>query len=251
MVTPVAVATVWLTALSSVTSHHIAESLAESLIQQASSRTISEVTSFLAEAVRVSDLYALRVDTGRLNVGQLDAWRPFIIEDLRTTPQIASICLGTSRGTATWALDRRGRIDVGSVSADKGNLAVELAVEDDNRVGTQPLRTYQYDPRLRPWYTTAMESDGPTWTPIYLWFDEHPSANELTTGTGYVRSFATGGKPGAVLVVDVSLQRLTKYLERLPLSAKGRITIIDDQNRMVASSSGDVLGPKRRAPDGR
>src|SRR5262249_39561679 len=107
VIVPVLVVSAALAALSTVTSRRVAEELGSSIVNEAGDRVAAEVRNYLSSAVRISDLYARRVSDGVLSTADLRAWERPMLDDLLTTPDVASICFGNERGQATWLL--RGR----------------------------------------------------------------------------------------------------------------------------------------------
>ncbi len=237
---PLIVVALLLVTLSSITSHRIAEDLAHALVDGASERTGAEIRTYLQQAMRVSDLYARRVADGSLPDKGLTAWEPTMLQDLSTSPGVASICFGNPAGDATWLLKGPGRLEVGRVVGGKNDEAVESAVNDAGEIQEPPLIVHHYDPRERPWWVAAMKADGPIWTPVYFWFGLKGVAT--STGTGYTRPIrAADGSLKGVLVVDVSLSSLSDFLDRLSISEHGSVFIVDDSDLVVAASEGRVV----------
>jgi sigma-B regulation protein RsbU (phosphoserine phosphatase) len=236
---PMTIGAAALVTLSIVTSRRVAEDLGRDLVDAATGAVQREVRDYLGEAVRVSDLYTRRVEQGVLGAADLRAWEQFMLDDLLTTPDVASICFGNERGEATWLLRAHGRLEVGRVIQGRNDEAIEFEMLPDGSTRPDPLRVYTYDPRQRPWYAAAIESRSPTWTPVYFWFGDQGADTE--TGAGYTRLVeSSGGHPSGVLVVDVTLGSLSAFLATLPLAQAGVVFVIDDNGLLVASSEGAV-----------
>src|SRR5262249_11002227 len=163
------------------------------------------------------------------------AWEPTMLDDLLTTPDVASICFGNAAGDSTWLLRHAGRLEAGRADGPRDSFTQEFVV--DAATGAldldHPIRTYQYDPRQRPWYAAALQSEAPVWTPIYFWFGD--TGADLETGTGYARSINDEDTRTVrgVLVIDVTLGALSGFLKRLPLAQQGSIFITDETNHLV------------------
>src|SRR5688572_11491700 len=243
-VLPVAAVSAALVALSSDTGRRIAEDMADTLAQSATEQVRSDVATFLGRAIEVSDRYALRVREGRLPVAGADlsqSWRQQMFDDLTTTPAVASICFGNAAGDSTWLLrGQQAPLELGHSDGSRDCAAIEFAVDPNSGgVATTPIREYQYDPRKRPWYATAIRSGVPQWTPIYFWFGE--SGADRTTGSGYTRVvYDAAGKPLGVLVIDVTLESLSATLRGLPIVERGFAFIVDERGLLVAASRGPV-----------
>ena len=243
VVIPIAVASGLLVWLSASTSRRVAEDLGRSLVESATDRAAAEVRAFLAEAVRVSDLYARRIDDGLLPISDMGQWERAMLDDLVTSPRVASICFGNAEGDATWLLRGDGRMELGRVSGGRNDEAEEYEISPRGEVGKELLRKlYRFDPRERPWYPAALASESPVWTPVYFWFGQQGGA--ASTGTGYTRALRREGEVVGVLVIDVSLGGLSDYLKSLPLAERGHVFIVDDADMLVAASEGAVTTPE-------
>src|SRR5262249_36667614 len=160
--------------------------------------------------VRVSDLYTRRIATGKLPTSNLASWEPVMFDDLATNPNVAAICFGNSNGDATYLQRAHGRIELGIADGSRDCAAIEWPANLTGQVSREhPIRSYRYDPRVRPYYTTAVRNRSPAWTDVYFWFGDVGSASE--TGTGYTRPiYAAGGeaKVIGVLTIDVTLSAI-------------------------------------------
>ncbi len=67
---------------------------------------------------------------------------------------------------------------------------------------------------------------------------------QRTPSTGYARIIRDAhGRVAGVLVVDVTLHKLSNFLRESPVPAPGRVFIMDDQGLLVAASNGSVVSP--------
>lgn len=246
---PILFGCVALILLSSLTSRRISEDLALQVLSSACDNVAIEVRRQLDEAMRVSDRYARRVDDGVLPTDErlFDAWQRIMLDDLQTTPAVASICYGTSDDRAIWLL-RQGtdgeRIQLGLVSGPGEHDASEFTWEDP-RVGSpapELTRTTQFIATKRPWYVQAAAREDASWTPVYFWFGLQ--ADEAQTGIGYTRAIRdNAGVVDGALVIDVTLGGLSQFLRTTDLASRGEVYIVDDQRLLVAASKGQVVSP--------
>ncbi len=236
-----------LVTLSTIASRRIAEDLAHDIVATATSRVRGRVSDYLSAAVRTSDLYVRRMASGSLPTGTLAGWAGAMFDDLKTSPDVASICFANTAGDTVWLLRGPGRLELGRADGAHGGAAVEYAVDDSGKPRGSPLRVYTYDPKARPWYKVAIEhaDSGPRWTPIYFWFQD--KGEDSAIGSGYTRVVRNGeGKVVGVLVIDVSLGALSSFVQSAAAEAagggigEGGVFIADDEGFMVASSRGSV-----------
>ncbi len=244
---PIIVACAALILLSSLTSRRISEDLAEQVLSSSLDNVSTEVGRQLDEAMRVSDRYARRIESGTLPPTNLtaDIWQRELSDDLLTTPAIASICYGTADNRAIWLLrlgsDGRGgeRLQLGRVTGPDPLEASEFTW--DPRAGSPELtRTTQFIATKRPWYVQAAARTDASWTPVYFWFGQQ--SDEAQTGVGYTRCIRdNAGVINGVLVIDVTLGGLSQFLRATDLAQRGEVYIIDDQDLLVAASKGRVV----------
>ena len=243
VVLPIAILAAALVTISILTSRTVAEQLGEQLIHDATGSVAAEARRYLDDAVRVSDLYKRRIETAKLSPTDLATWEQVMFDDLKTNPNVASICFGNPRGDAVYLQRAHGRIEYGIADGARDCAAIEWVVSPTGQVQRdQVTRQYKYDPRARPWYRTALRNNGPSWTDVYFWFGEVGS--EADTGTGYTRAIRDGDEILGVLTVDVTLSALSNFLRDQPFHATGSIFIIDDKGFLVAASRGRVNSPE-------
>jgi sigma-B regulation protein RsbU (phosphoserine phosphatase) len=244
VVIPILVVSLVLAGLSWFASARISEDLGQRVMADAARSSATEVRDYLAAAVRLSDRYARKIESGALPELPTLAWERPMLDDLLTTPSVASICYGDADGNATWLLRAPGRLEVGRAERGRENGAIEF-VMDSAKAATvgQPLRVYTYEPRSRPWWALAVQSNSPRWTPVYAWFAGNSA--DTTIGTGYTRPIhRPDGRLRGVLVIDATLGALNDFLRRLDIAEQGRVFIVDGQGRLVAASHGKVTDDK-------
>lgn len=87
---------------------------------------------------------------------------------------------------------------------------------------------FGFDPRRRPWYLMASDARAPIWTPLYR------SAKDVSYDMTLAVALRGGDdRPAAVLGVDIRLDDLVDFVNRLDVSANGIA--------FVAKSNGELL----------
>lgn len=243
VVVPIATVAIALLVIAAITSSNISEQLGEELVGDATERVSSDVRNYIGQAARLSNLYARRLETGKLSATDLKSWEQIMFDDLVTNPNVAAICFGNLTGDATYLQRAHGRLEVGIADGAKDCAAIEWPAHEDGRVEHDtPIREYRYDPRTRPWYTAVAHRSTPTWTPVYFWFGD--AGGEMETGTGYTRPIIVDGNRIGVLTIDVTLGAVSDFLRRQPFASRGAIFIVDDLGMLVAASEGPVTSPQ-------
>jgi sigma-B regulation protein RsbU (phosphoserine phosphatase) len=247
VVVPIVVVAAALIAIATVTSRSIAEELGRELVSSATDRVIFDVKNYLGSAMRVSDLYVRRVTSGALPADNLGDWERNLFEDLAANPDVASICFANPRGDCSWLLHAYSGLELGMVNGHARDRAVEYPAKLDGTVDRQ--RTirgfYLYDATARPWYQAALKQPGPVWTPIYRWFQSDRPQDADVMGSGYTRAiYDSDNNLLGILVIDVTLGSLSKFLKELPITKAGYAFVVDEQGLLVAASDGGVSNVK-------
>jgi PAS domain S-box-containing protein len=91
----------------------------------------------------------------------------------------------------------------------------------------------EYDPRQRPWYQAAKQAGKPTWSPIYPFF----SRKNTSLGISSVMPiFESTDKLLGVLCINVTLTRITEFIENLRISPHGQSFVLERSGDLVVSS---------------
>jgi hypothetical protein len=91
-----------------------------------------------------------------------------------------------------------------------------------------------YDPRLRPWYTSAVEANKPIWSAVYV---DNRTGELVASRTKPL--FDSTGKIEGVAATDVSLKRLSEFVRALAVSKNGVAFVAEHNGDLIASSSDD------------
>ncbi|MGC5699720.1 methyl-accepting chemotaxis protein [Pseudomonas sp. NFXW11] len=91
------------------------------------------------------------------------------------------------------------------------------------------LKLANYDPRVRPWYKTALANPGKTLrTDAYYW------ASDDAVLVSTVRSLGNQlGPQGGVVAVDVSLKQLTEIVKQIKLGESGYLMLMENNGTVL------------------
>lgn len=101
---------------------------------------------------------------------------------------------------------------------------------------TETLRDDKYDPRARPWYEGAKETDARYWTEPYI-FHENGKPG-ITVACPIHREDAT---LKGVVAADITLSGLSGFLKQIDIGANGISFILDASGRLVAYPEPDRM----------
>ncbi len=111
------------------------------------------------------------------------------------------------------------------------SMYVVLAPGDRDRLGG----TDNYDGRLRPWFSNAVNQSGPVWSDVYSDFSSKQPTITLAKAVYHDDRSLAG-----VLATDVTLKTLTDLLRSLSVSEHGVAFVIDGAGTMVATSGEEI-----------
>ncbi|PZV17213.1 MAG: hypothetical protein DCF22_03915 [Leptolyngbya sp.] len=89
-----------------------------------------------------------------------------------------------------------------------------------------------YDPRLRPWYQAAKQTGKPTWSPIFQYPFDSRVAVSLASPL-----YEPVGKFKGVLVSELPLEEISRFLQRLDISPSGQAFLMERSGNLVATST--------------
>jgi class 3 adenylate cyclase len=212
--------------------------LSQDLLSTLDDRIALAVSSYLDPATR-----AVAVARDVVMEGSIMARLPTIetvsASLLRETPQIAILSFADEDGN--YVMVRRGAaggIDTKVIENEPGPRRVTWIRRNANgdETGREEDPSDAFDPRTRPWFTGAAETEGVFWTGVYVFFtDQKPG---LTASTRY------RGPDGRlhVLGADITLEDLSRFLASLEIGATGRAIIMDGSGKAIATPKGsDVV----------
>jgi adenylate cyclase len=211
--------------------------LSDDLLAALDSRIALEVSAYLDPATRV-----IRIGRDMLQDGAIGDRETLAINYasivLHIVPQIENLLFADEDGN--YLMVSHGPadgIDVKLIRNTPGPRRVTWFHRDasGNLIGQEDDPADEFDPRTRPWYAGAVNTDDLFWTGAYLFFtDKKP---------GVTASIRYSGADGRRYIVgaDIALDVLSKFLAALEIGHSGKAFIIDSAGRMVASPSGSVM----------
>lgn len=99
----------------------------------------------------------------------------------------------------------------------------------------------EFDPRTRPWYQGALQSDGVFITPLYRF--------ESTGKPGVTfakRILSEAGEVVGVAGVDITMATLSKILEGIRIGDQGQVFMVDQNDHLIAYTGTRASGDRTR-----
>jgi len=205
----------------------------QDLQHEVAARAVSVVNQTLEPPHLLDGLNDGMLTSGLLDPADHDQLQGIFLRQLHSFPTVGYVQLGTEdghfvgvervddgfrvertdpelRGKSVWALDERGE-----------------------RVGDPIEDVPGYRTTERPWYRSAIDSGGPTWSPIY----QFSSREEVRLGITAVRPWVVDDVLRGVLGADIVLAQLGDQLGETRLREGGRVFLVERTGDLVAHNT--------------
>jgi diguanylate cyclase (GGDEF)-like protein len=210
---------------------------------------------YLAPAESTARLTSTLLHDSVLPVGDDQALLRYLDSQVQTSPNITGAYVGRPDGTFVLVSRDGATIEGGTrvKTITVGPVGRTSTTVQRDAKGIERARTEDpsdtYDPRQRPWYTSAEAAPGDlAWTKPYVFFASREPGVTVASA-----AHAESGALLAVVGVDVSLRDLSTFVRGVRVSPSSRAVLVDRQGTMVASGdlnqviTGDGEGGLRRA----
>lgn len=206
--------------------------LSDDLIDQVTETVIEKTTNYLAPAAVMARASAEIPAVETLSLVDNQELESYGMEILDLYPQLAGFFIGNEQGDFLFT-KRFPDTSIGTQVIDRAaNPALRTwTYRDLNGHITEVESTvdFTYDPRQRPWYEGAKNSQQPYWTDIYIFFtDQKPGITAaypvIDDRAGLV----------SVIGIDVALEELSRFLQTQKVGQNGVAFIINEKAEIVA-----------------
>jgi serine phosphatase RsbU (regulator of sigma subunit) len=220
----------------------VSRDLLDRVLDQATERVRLAVRSNLSKPRLLSRLNAELIEIGSINLDDLKGEVPSLWTELMGYPSISAILVSNAATDTVWVERRADGTQIAAIfdASSESGKCYEWLLDDAGRITGDPIGSYPYEPRERPWYKTAQSSsDGSGWTPLYTWASSGDDPNPI--GSGYA-SLVTGSDGSMIGVTDVgfTVDAISSYLSTISVSENGRLFVMDSEGYLVAGDSTDV-----------
>ncbi len=207
---------------------HAIETLAVDLIRGTTNEAEEKLRRFFTPAQRGLAVARAWGEAGLLPIEQPDEINAALMPLLREFPQITSVLVADRRGREnmllrlgdTWK-NRRTRVDLWGAKS-------QWAEWDDDGVKSVEWRELGYDPRFRPWFEGAIQTEGEVhWTSPYIFF--------TTKDPGITASVSFEAADGVTRVVgfDLMLRDISAFTSSVSAGPLAKVFVMTDDDRIV------------------
>lgn len=205
--------------------------LSDALMARATDSAVEKCKTYLQPASVLAETSARIIRDGALPLDDRARLESFGLEVLRAHAQVSMFYLGDEQGNFLMlARQTNGTLSTQVIQTQPTRTVRWLHRDDAFRVVREEiLPDDPYDPRTRPWYRGAKESQALFWTDVYVFY------------TGKVPGITCGapvtdpaGNFHGVIGVDLDLGELSRFLQTLNLGPSGVALILNESGSVVA-----------------
>ena len=208
--------------------------VAHELRDEVTTRIEERVHEFLATPHLLDEVNANLLASGALDPTDADSLARHFWEQIQAAPSVTSVYFANPRG---------GIVDAGREGPGGSLYAIltdGFAAGTFRKFSLDPLGNRQkelqtvpnFDARTRAWYTGAVATGGPTWSPIYLLFSGQDMAVSASRPVLNERGELIG-----VVSSDLFLSQVSGFLRTLKIGTSGQSFIMERSGLLVASSA--------------
>lgn len=202
------------------------------LTTRVTERINQHLKSYLETPHFMHNMTVSSIRNGNLDINDFSSLQQQFWSDIQLSDAVDYIFLGTQEGYFIGVQDYRdGRQVVKFRDRATAPKRLIYALDEDGE-RTQLLKSQDYDPRSRPWYTATLKAQQQTWSPIYISADL--GVLQITPTTPI---YDSEGTLQGVLGTNLILSQISDFLRELKISQSGQAFILERSADIVASST--------------
>ncbi|MBD2335773.1 response regulator [Calothrix sp. FACHB-156] len=182
---------------------------------------------------KINQINANAIRLGEVNLQDLAALERHLWYQIETFNTVTAVYIGSNYGEHV-AVEKgdHGGFQV-KISGNSTNHEIRIYAADKPGNHTKLLRFKpNYDPRTRPWYTSAVKSKTANWGGIYRLFATPKFVLNASLPIYDNRQNLLG-----VAAVDFSLTEISQFLRSLKIGRSGKTFIVERQTGLLVGSS--------------
>ena len=212
--------------------HNAVEEIANHLMREKSDRINQHLDSYLSTAQKTNYINWQAVNSGILNLEDFDKLGKYFWGQIKTY-DFTYINYGNIKGEFIGVGYVGKKLEIAQRYLPNLNLLYSYTPDNQgNRAFLSEIYKNQ-NPNAAPWYQKAVEIGKPIWSPIYNWAD---IPEELSISASYP-IYDSKNKLLGVLGIDLSINKISKFLQKISNDSGEKIFIIEKTGLLVASSS--------------
>ena len=208
--------------------------LATQLHTEITARIEQYINYYLEIPSLVVNINANAISNNQLDINNLRSWLPHLLKQRQLFDSLSYIYCGNERGDYL-ALQRleKGGLAYNIKDSETGGFMEDYHINEEGHSLNLHNPT-KYDPRIRPWYQTAVKAGQAVWTEIYEFIG---SKGTEQLGMSFVYPFYDENKMlQGVLGSDFTLSRISDFLRGIKIGRSGKTFIVERSGLLVAGS---------------
>jgi adenylate cyclase len=225
--------------------------LSDDLLRAIERRIANELETFLSPIEDTVQLTAVFFENIPFDVSNRALLEPLAFKVLANLSQISTFYVADTRGNFLMVQKMPDGSNSTKIIKRSSKAAEVTWIRRDpsgNETAVEKTIDDSYDPRTRPWYEGALKRRKVYWTDFYIFFTDQKYGITVA-----IPIIGHDGQVLGVLGLDITLQKISEFLETLKIGESGRAIIVDDDGELVAypeiekmvKKEGEVYKPVR------
>ena len=225
---------------SYVTSERVLLDHARNLLGDVGTNAIAHSQGFLDPAQAAAELAARLAENRIVTSEDRGLLERLLFQQLQSAPQFAGVFYGDQDGNFVYVMRSKGAGPFRSkiVTRTGEDRETEMIWRDSDFVvvETLPDPADTYDPRTRPWYTSAQAQRDTIWTDPYIFFSSQTPG--ITIAAPVV---GEDGELQGVVGVDIEISAISDFLSKLRVGENGTALIVNRNGDVIAHPKPELL----------
>lgn len=220
-----------------------AKKLANQMQNSIQSSVENALNDFLAKPQALNQINADAIRSGLVDPRDLTSQRTHFLNQIQAFDSVTTCAFGSEIGEFTGAGRRSdGSFESGIVDKSLNNDYRVYLLNEQGELTEIVTVVPDYQPQERSWYQVAVEANGPTWSPIYVW------ATQSNIGISAVLPVYNNTRELlGVQLSSLSLEYIGQFLQNIRTINTGQIFILERTGLLVASSVSEPLLHEKRS----
>jgi class 3 adenylate cyclase len=238
-----------ITAFSYYSNRRDALALSDDVLTAIERRIAGELDAFLTPIEDTVRLTATVLENTSFDIRNRDRLEALAFGVLGNLSQVSNFLVADPQGNFLMIARQPDKsLHTKIVERTTGTTKVTLIRRDTsgNVVDEETSVDDSYDPRIRPWYEGAVNSQEIFWTDFYIFFTSRRHGVTIS-----LPIIGEGDEPLGVFGLDIEVKEISSFLETLKIGQNGEAIIVDEDGYIVAhpeigkmvKKEGDVFKP--------
>ena len=221
-----------ITAYSYYSNRRDALNLSDDLLRAIERRIAKELETFINPIQDAVQLTAVFLENIPFDVSNRTLLEPLAFKVLASLSQISNFYVADTRGNFLMVQKKPdGSNDTKIINRTQKATQVTWIRRDPagKEIDVEKTIDDSYDPRNRPWYVGALKSRQVYWTDFYIFFTDQKYGITVS-----IPIIGPDDQVIGVLGLDITLQKISEFLDTLKIGETGRAIIINENGELVA-----------------